>query len=96
MRGECTLHETIRDISCSLGGQFCGHNMKFVLIKRSEHRHRYIPFGSCIVQCKCAEGYMEKNGQCTTEHEELKKAVSFKIPSCAVCLIDLVRKSQFE
>ncbi|VDN58778.1 unnamed protein product [Dracunculus medinensis] len=60
MRGRCMLNEVVQDNGCSLKDQFCGRNMKFTLIKQSMKNNHI----SCIVQCKCAEGFEEENGQC--------------------------------
>ncbi|VDN58774.1 unnamed protein product [Dracunculus medinensis] len=66
MREGCTLNEIVHDIGCSLNGRFCGQNTMLVLIDQSEHRH-------CIVQCKCAEGYEEENGQCIEQYEKTRQ-----------------------
>lgn len=87
MRGDCILNEVVRDISCSLKGQFCGNNMKFTLLKRHEERYKYISFGNCIVQCKCIEGYKEENGQCIRQLEKAKNTASLKILPCKMLLL---------
>lgn len=76
MRGRCSLNEAVQDNGCSLKDQFCGQNMKFALIKQSTYRNHI----SCIVQCKCEEGFEEENGQCIREYvrnSKRKNSVSF-------------------
>ncbi|VDN58769.1 unnamed protein product [Dracunculus medinensis] len=69
MRGRCILNEVVQDVTCSLKGRFCGRNMKFILIKQTAHRYYY----NCIVQCRCAEGYKEENGQCIGQHKKTRQ-----------------------